>query len=848
MDERIKEILEGGEANYLFPFYWQHGDHTEKIPKQIQTIYDSGCRAFCVESRPHHDFAGEDWWRDMDIILAEAKKRDMKVWLLDDDRCPTGHAAGQIAKKYPELQQWTVVEKHVDIVGPMLDASVITAETNSNQILLGAFAFRRYRDFDEICELDAIDLTTNIKNGFLYWDIPEGVWRIFFYYKSRQGIKPGYIDMLNADSVAVLVDAVYETHYAHYKDYFGNTFAGFFSDEPCFGNSFRYGQYDLMAGKREEGYPFPWNDNVFKMMRERLDYDPLPHLNLLWYDDDRNGDFQAEFRYAYMDAVTKLYSECFTKQFADWCRAHGVIYVGHVIEETCLSSGAGHYFRAMKWQDMSGIDIVLHQVMPGMDDFKHTSSGSTPPTGGQFYHYVLGKLGASLAHIEPSMKGRVMCEVLGAYGWAEDTTVMKYLMDFLLVRGINYFVPHAFDSFYPDPDCPPHFGIEGKDPSFEGFSALMKYSNKVAHLLSDATHICRLALYYDMDSQWSSRRGSAMRMETVAQKLYDAHLDFDIVPFDYLDPEKVSDGNLCLCDERFDCLIVPYADHIAEEILERFVVLESKGFKIIFVDAMPENAREAFEVLSLDGLASTLKERGFADVIVEDGFDRLRIYHCARNGKDIFMFANEEMFPVKTRVKLPCRGDYIRLDLANDLAVGGNSEDGSVVLDLLPKQSQIIAFDDNSGLEREYTFEETVEYAPEFSLELSDSEDPDRKYVSVGRFDSFFNVTKSDFKPDFAGKMRYTFTLDIEKMGRHILLDLGRVGHTASLSINGKDAGIRFCAPYSFDVTDLVTNGDNEITVTVGNTLVQKVRDRFSCNMLIAPSGLLGGITLKYAY
>jgi hypothetical protein len=170
------------------------------------------------------------------------------------------------------------------------------------------------------------------------------------------------------------------------------------------------------------------------------------------------------------------------------------------------------------------------------------------------------------------------------------------------------------------------------------------------------------------------------------------------------------------------------------------------------------------------------------------------------------------------------------------------------VLDLLPKQSQIIAFDDNSGLEREYTFEETVEYAPEFSLELSDSEDPDRKYVSVGRFYSFFNVTKSDFKPDFAGKMRYTFTLDIEKMGRHILLDLGRVGHTASLSINGKDAGIRFCAPYSFDVTDLVTNGDNEITVTVGNTLVQKVRDRFSCNMLIAPSGLLGGITLKYAY
>ncbi|MBQ3571852.1 MAG: hypothetical protein IJA15_03375 [Clostridia bacterium] len=59
MDRRLQEVLSGKYANYLYPFYWQRGDHTHLIPQQIKRIYDSGCRAFCVESRPHPDFCGE---------------------------------------------------------------------------------------------------------------------------------------------------------------------------------------------------------------------------------------------------------------------------------------------------------------------------------------------------------------------------------------------------------------------------------------------------------------------------------------------------------------------------------------------------------------------------------------------------------------------------------------------------------------------------------------------------------------------------------------------------------------------------------------------------------------------
>ncbi|MFR6327621.1 MAG: hypothetical protein ACLUOI_01455 [Eisenbergiella sp.] len=55
-----------------------------------------------------------------------------------------------------------------------------------------------------------------------------------------------------------------------------------------------------------------------------------------------------------------------------------------------------------------------------------------------------------------------MCEIFGNYGWAEGAQTMKWLTDFMLVRGINVFVPHAFSpKDFPDPDCPPHFYAHG---------------------------------------------------------------------------------------------------------------------------------------------------------------------------------------------------------------------------------------------------------------------------------------------------------------------------------------------------------------------------------------------------
>lgn len=853
MDKRLHDILVDEENNYLLPFYWQHGDHTHLIPEQIQLIYDSGCRAFCVESRPHPDFVGENWWRDMDIILAEAEKREMKVWLLDDDKFPTGHAAGMIAKKHPELRQWELIERHLDVVGPASDVSLIHTGENEDNIFLGAYAYKRNADFYETCNFEAIDLTDKIKGNYLNWDIPEGVYRVFFYYKSRTGGRPEYIDMINPDSVRVLIDAVYESHYAHYSKYFGNTFVGFFSDEPEFGNQvfgkerFNFGFYEARVGKHS--LALPWNETVLERMRKKLGYDPLPHLNLLWYEDDNNGDDQSDIRHAYMDIITELYSECFNKQIADWCHEHGVQYIGHIIEDmNChLRSGVGHYFRALRWQDMSGIDIVLHQVMPGMADYIHTTTCATGVGAGSFYEYVLAKLGASLAHLNPDMQGKAMCEVFGAYGWGEDSSMMKFLMDHLLVRGINHFVPHAFTTKFPDRDCPPHFGIEGRDPSFEAFTALMNYTNKVSHILYGADHIANAAVLYHVDGEWASRFGNASNMEGIVTRLYDGHIDYDIVCADMLYEWASVEGNKLLINkEKFDCLIVPYADHMPKKLLDILGNMQKNELAVWFVREKPENASFEAITVSEEEIVPKMRALGMTDVAVPDGYPKLRIYHCVRDGSHIFMFANEDYSKkVDTSVILPCTGDYARLDILNGQYASGSTNDGSLSLLLEPNQSQIVIFGDKAGFSPEFDIDDGIILSPTYSLELAECDDL-KNFELVGRFDMLFNVNSPDFKPDFSGKMRYTFSFTAEKRQGRVFLDLGTVGQNASLILNGKDCGIRICRPYLFEITDAICDGENQAIITVSNTLAQKVRDKFSHFLQLAPSGILGDIRIRY--
>lgn len=856
MYKRLSDVLAGKEDNYMLPFYWQHGDHYDSIPTEVERIYKSGARALCVESRPHKDFCGETWWRDMDLIIAEAEKRSMKVWLLDDDRFPTGHAAGHIAKHHPELRKWQLVERHVDVMGPLTDALLSVGGTNDDHILLGAYAYPRIPSHDcegiEDCAPSPVCLTDNIKDNFLHFSLPEGCYRIFFLYRSRGGNQhPDYIDMLNEESVKVLIDAVYESHYAHYKKYFGNTFAGFFSDEPCFGNTWfgthsnDYGIYNYRVGM--PGLALPWNDRVVDMMSKSLGYDAFPYLPALWFG---MGKETGNIRHAYMDAITKLYRNCFTRQLGDWCEKHGVLYIGHIIEDmnahARLGYGVGHYFRALDGQHMSGIDIVLHQIIPGMSDYIHTASASGNNADPEFFDYVLGKLASSFAHIGTQTKGRAMCEVFGAYGWAEGTPAMKWLLDYLLVRGVNWFVPHAFSPSFPDPDCPPHFGANDVDPQFEGFSKLMTYGNKAAHLLSEGIHKADAAILYHADAEWMNYNGNVMLTQVPAKILYDAHIDYDILPADCFTTGSESriykaeadGGKLRVGKETYNCLIVPAAVLLPEELEKSLEKLKTDGVPVIRlgVDAEPEDLLASLESLFIH------------DITVHGNYPKLRSCHYTTENTDIYMFVNESVSEaVDTTVTLcGVKGTGIMLDMPSDDMASVKTDGEKLSLKLAPYQSVILVFDKEADITipEKAALTDAGEAALNFNIETAPYTDMSNYtlYAENVKSEELFSLTGVSHMPEFSGRIRYTCKFDRAStpFTARLVLDLGEVGQTSHLHCNGKDLGIRVCPPYRYDLTSALHDGENELVIEVSNTLANAVRDHFSSFMAIPASGLIG--------
>ena len=130
----------------------------------------------------------------------------------------------------------------------------------------------------------------------------------------------------------------------------------------------------------------------------------------------------------------------------------------------------------------------------------------------------------------------------------------------------------------------------------------------------------------------------------------------------------------------------------------------------------------------------------------------------------------------------------------------------------------------------------------ELNYKISFAEINNDIFTEYKETNKLFNITGKDEKPHFSGHILYKTSFEAKK-GKYIL-DLGYVGEIAEVTLNGKNIGSRVIPPYTFDISDAVKDGENELLIEVTNTNVFLLRDRFSAYMRIEPSGLLGPVKL----
>ena len=870
--------------NHILPFLWMRGEDEAILREEIEKICECGIRAVCVEARPHDDFCGPGWWHDMDIVIDEAKKREMQIWILDDKHFPTGYANGLIEKKYPERKKLYLACTTADIFGSqhmltlnisrMLKPSigywqigdaVDYAERANNKLY--AILAAKFVEGNIFAE-ETIDLTGSYDGTYAKFTLPNGQWRVFVLYNTRtDGGDDTYINMIDAVSAATQIEGVYESHYARYGHEFGKTIAGFFSDEPQFGNITVFNNYDTQVGRCK--MQLPWSDDLQERLTAIYGTDLSKALPFLFVESDTQ-ELRSRIRYDYMDQVSKLYKKNFSDAIGSWCEAHGVEYIGHVVEDNGVHSrlglGASHYFRAMSGQHMAGIDSIGGQIIYGAPSLLR--KGMTDGDG-EFFHYTLGKMGASCGHLDPKKQGRTMCELFGAYGWSYGVRDMKYLLDHLLVKGVNYLVPHAFSmAEYPDHDCPPHFYARGNNPEFPYFAQLMKYAGRMCELLSGGQHVASVAVLYDGEADWI---GGNMPMQKVIRQLLENQIDLDIVSLDML--ENLEDYNGALDGKKlringveFDALIVGYTPKIPADLVK--FIQQAGEFPVIFVDGRPSgvvnqigdtaqvtSVLDRCEVVALNHLTDMLKAQGFVDIVFDTVFKDLSFYHYYKN-QHIFVFQNESATEAyKGKVTLPTDKTMIYYNAMEDIYETAQLEtvDGKTVvsLELEPGECVVILEQDDTAVTNVHkSFRQQTE-----GLDCMD--------VSTGWLVSMVKskiypdfpigtevdtlVPISDKMPSFAGVIRYEKSIAFDKAPVEAFLCAEHVYEMMKVTINGQEAGIRLFPPYQIEIGRYLRAGENTIVIEVATTPAREMLEipqppfDFS-HEAVEPTGMFGSV------
>ena len=518
------------------PLFWLHGDEsTERLEMYVGKVAEGGNGSFTTESRPHSDWLGPNWYRDLGICLEAAKKNNLKMWIFDEKWWPSQGVDGKVPSQFAAKKLEATA---VDAEGPV----EFGAEGYAGDRYIAAVAGRVTAD-GKIDGTSLLDLKRFIRDGRLRWHVPAGKWKVMkFTHTQAAGLGQGggkqlSVDGASKDCVDWFLRTVYQPHYDHFKADFGKTIPGFFYDEP-----------------ETRG---DWGT---ELNRTLADWDVDWKLAYVAYKFELTGELQTAARFQYLDAFAETWGRTMYGGMTDWCHRHNVQSIGHFMEHGNLYVNpkfcAGDMMRLQRYSEMGALDAVFKQFVWGEREVKRDRPVWSTP-----------KLASSITHTAGKKDDRTMVEIFGARGQNLSYPEMKWWADHMQVSGVNFLIPHSFNPRAPyDRDCPPYFYNGGYEPRWPLYRVFADYTSRLSVMLSGGRHVCPVAILFNGNIR---QVGKVLPPEPVTEALQDAGSDCDWLPFDIFEKEaKISGKEVRLHQERYQVLIVPGTEVIPYATLE----------------------------------------------------------------------------------------------------------------------------------------------------------------------------------------------------------------------------------------------------------------------------------------
>jgi len=487
------------------------------------------------------------WFQTIRTAVEAARKRGMRIWLVDGGKYPSGIAGGKFANEHPDLEmQGLVVAERVAV------AAGETLERTLTPAAVGAVAVNQ--DDNTTRRLDT-------GAGQLRFQAPAGKWQVLIVEHHVRSATPRPVNnpARGKDDKAPLMDYLDPaatrqflayTHEQYAKAVgaeFGKTILGFRGDEPDY----------TIAG-------IPWTPAIFDEFQQRKGYDVRPYaasfLAPVLTEDERRA--KAD----YWDVWSALFRDSFFQPQAEWCASHNMEYLAHLNHEDSMMQlvrSEGDFFRAMRPVQVPGIDTTWNQIWPDkVADFP--------------------KYASSAAHLYG--RPRAFTESFASYNPAPTLGQARWVVSQQLVRGINM----VEIMYAPSPAANGKFAPRGWMAD-EGFPNLAAWIGRAGYLLSMGRPTAQIAVYHPGMSMWLGENAANVATLTVMQQLLEKHRDFDFADDDSLAQALTLEKGVLrsLSGNEYRAVIVPQATAISRAALERLRAFAKSGGRVVFVGKLP---------------------------------------------------------------------------------------------------------------------------------------------------------------------------------------------------------------------------------------------------------------------
>jgi hypothetical protein len=713
---------------------------------------------------------------------------------------------------------------------------------------------------------DVVDLTDKVKDGKLEWEAPEGRWRIFRFGYSLTGKTnhPASLEATGLEVDKLDPDAIKE----YYKNYL-QTYI-----DATGGRLGKHGIEYLLTDSYEAGGQ-TWTGNMIAEFKARKGYDLvkwMPALTGMILDDSEAterflfdwrrtiGDMIAEYHYDLQNEILKPYG---MKRYTE----------------------SHENFRALL---ADGMDCKKLADIPMSAFWMGYNSGTIFTS--RFEADI--RESASVAHIYG--QNIVAAESFTSDGprdgaWVFSPAVLKPTADAAIASGLNRFVIHT-SPHQPVDDKVPGLGLGKWGQWFDRHQtwadqakAWTDYLSRTCDLLQQGRFVADIAYYYGEDNNTTGlflKKGPAIA--------YGYNYDY-FNPTVLLELAKAENGKITVpTGMTYNVLMLDAnVKHMSIEVLRKIKEFADAGIVICGEKplrlASNTGTEEEFKALVDDiwnsgrknvtvkvPVGKVLASAGVApDFSIGKEDQSVKFVHRTLKDGEIYWITNLSKETKDITASFRTAGSKPVIWHAEDASTEPAAyeiADGrtNVKLSLTQHQSVFVMFLDKTDETKFSLPEKTSSVIAEVSGPWKVTFQEKRGAPAEATFETLASLTESEDSgiKYFSGAATYTNAFELKKKAlkanETFILDLGDVKDLAEVTVNGKNLGVFWNAPFKVDITSAVKKGTNTIEVKVVNMwhnrlvgdvqpgVTEKVtythRQFFEADEPLLPAGLLGPV------